>query len=223
MKPKQVWLIALTLALLAPKFSLSQCGLQSGPADSIVCGERTQLGVYADWESITSGTTVSLNAVYFPSASVGYACGNDGVFLKSTDGGKTFSSLTTPINNNLNALHFISEDTGIAVGTNGSILRTTNGGTSWSQPSSGTSQNLKTIFFVNSQTAYIGGELGTLLKTVNAGVTWNSSANGITSTPNDIIYSLHFPELQIGYAGVQGDIYKTTNGGASWSKITSYW
>jgi photosystem II stability/assembly factor-like uncharacterized protein len=70
----------------------------------------------------------ALRGVSAPSANVIYVCGNDGMLLKSKDGGDTWTATTVPTTRNLNAIYFFDEKRGFAVGDSGLILRTLSGG-----------------------------------------------------------------------------------------------
>ncbi len=69
-----------------------------------------------------------LRGVSAPSANVIYVCGNDGMLLKSKDGGDTWAATTVPTTRNLNAIYFFDEKRGFAVGDSGVILYTSSGG-----------------------------------------------------------------------------------------------
>jgi photosystem II stability/assembly factor-like uncharacterized protein len=70
----------------------------------------------------------ALCGVSAPSANVIYVCGNDGMLLKSKDGGDTWDTTTVPTTLNLNAIYFFDEKRGFAVGDSGLILYTSSGG-----------------------------------------------------------------------------------------------
>jgi photosystem II stability/assembly factor-like uncharacterized protein len=101
----------------------------------------TNLSFSQDWFEIPSGTTSHLNAIDFPTEMVGYIGGNDGVLLKTTNGGADWLSIAyTGVdfvdgteNDNLLNLKFISDQIGyITVGpvSNG-VYKTSDGGTTW--------------------------------------------------------------------------------------------
>jgi photosystem II stability/assembly factor-like uncharacterized protein len=69
-----------------------------------------------------------LRGVSAPSANVIYVCGNDGMLLKSKDGGDTWDTTNVPTRRNLNAIYFYDENRGFAVGDSGVILYTSSGG-----------------------------------------------------------------------------------------------
>jgi photosystem II stability/assembly factor-like uncharacterized protein len=112
---------------------------------------------------LTSGTTKALYGVRFLDANLGFAVGDTGVILKTTNGGSSWSTQTSGTTQNLRAIYFIDSAIGYAVGHNGTILGTSNGGTSWSVQPSGTTQNLSGLWF-SGATGFAVGNGGTLLK-----------------------------------------------------------
>ncbi len=73
-------------------------------------------------------TTQQLNGVFFSDASNGWAVGNAGVILHTTDGGETWATQQSGTSQNLNEVFFTNSTYGWIVGDNGVILRTTDGG-----------------------------------------------------------------------------------------------
>lgn len=72
------------------------------------------------------------------------------------------------------------------------------------------------VHFINADTGFATGiyqGTGILVKTTDGGKTWNHRYTDF----NGIIYSIHFPTEDIGYAGCAfGKLLKTTDGGETW-------
>jgi photosystem II stability/assembly factor-like uncharacterized protein len=79
----------------------------------------------------------NLTDVCFVDENTGYVLGYNLTFMKTTDGGDTWSYITVPTNRTINGTFFIDTDNGTAVGNYGTILTTTDGGQSWSTQISG--------------------------------------------------------------------------------------
>lgn len=73
-------------------------------------------------------TTQQLNSVFFSDVNNGWAVGNSGVILHTTNGGTNWSLQTSGTTENLNEVFFTNSTYGWIVGNNGVILRTTDGG-----------------------------------------------------------------------------------------------
>ena len=115
----------------------------------------TQL-LQAQWVQIPSGTFENLNAVQFPDANTGYAVGNAGVVLKTTNGGQNWLTLSTGSTRKNLALYFVNQSTGFVCGLDNTVLKTTNGGTNWNilrQINGGLT--ISSIYFLNETTGYI--------------------------------------------------------------------
>ena len=107
------------------------------------------------------------------------------------------------------------------------IYRTFNGGNTWDSVSN-TSNTYHCVYFFNKDTGYIGasdGDWGYLLKTTNSGVTLNQ----IYRDDNPYFgFDLTFFNEKVnneyyGYcnSNIAGALYKTTNSGNNWVRITN--
>ncbi len=89
---------------------------------------------YNEWSVLYDDTNKYLNSVDFINENIGYAVGNNGLILKTTDGGKNWENQPSGTDCNLNAVYFINKNIGYAVGYNGTILKTVNGGDGFKTP-----------------------------------------------------------------------------------------
>ncbi len=83
--------------------------------------------------------------------------GLDGKIMRSTNFGKSFSSVSSPVGENLKSLHFANDTFGMACGNKGSIIYTSNSGASWTKMSSGTQLDLNRIYVINPFLAWAVG------------------------------------------------------------------
>ena len=168
----------------------------------------------SNWTSLSSGTSNSLNSIFFLNANYGYAVGAAGIILKTINGGTNWVSQNSGINNQLNSVYFTDTATGYAVGVAGTILKTINGGTNWTAVNSGTDTQLNSIYFTDSNHGYIVGVSGTILKTTNGGGNWLAISSGTINT----LHSVKFIDDTMGFAvGDSCTIIKTTDGGTTWT------
>jgi photosystem II stability/assembly factor-like uncharacterized protein len=147
----------------------------------------------------------------------GFAVGDNGTIMRTTNGGESWTKQTSGTTNNLRNVCFVRQggtDIGIAVGLEGTILRTTNGGQSWSKQLSKTNAALNSVFFTDKNIGTVVGA-NTILRTTNGGATWQQS-------PNVYLNSVYFADNNTGWAvGERGLILKTTDGGLTWTKLVS--
>jgi photosystem II stability/assembly factor-like uncharacterized protein len=138
------------------------------------------LGIYRtvnggqSWNRINSPGLLS--GVTFV-GTTGYAVGNSGIILKSTDSGQTWVRQHQDIYpGSLMATSFSDASRGWAVGFDATVLRTSNGGQTWVDSSQGVPSdvNLLAVQAVSSNTAWIGGGPvdGYLARTSDGGQTW---------------------------------------------------
>ena len=156
-------------------------------------------------------------SVYFTDANTGWAVGEVGTILKTSDGGTTWSPQTSGTPNGLTSVYFTDANTGWAV-ARGTILKTTDGGTTWSPQTSGTTSLLFSVYFTDANTGWIAGS-GTILKTINGGTAWSSQTSGTTNT----LRSVYFTDGDNGWVvGGNGTILKTMTGGVTSIKEFHY-
>ena len=110
-----------------------------------------------------------LSAVCFINENSGWAVGNAGTILRTTNGGNTWSSQSSGTINRLYSVSFTDSNNGTAVGGNGTIVRTTDAGNTWTIQSSGTSRDLYAVSFTDSNSGTAVGGNGTILRTNNGG------------------------------------------------------
>src|SRR3990172_13295412 len=96
---------------------------------------------FAQWYEQSSGTTSNLNSVHFEDANNGWAVGDSGTILLTTNGGTDWTPILSGTTNDFNDICFTDANNGWAVAgdkyfdttTDSSIiLHTTNGGATWS-------------------------------------------------------------------------------------------
>ena len=145
-----------------------------------------------------------------PAVAAGWAVGGNGLVIRSTDGGQSFSA-SSPATATLNGVFFVSDLDGWAVGNGGIAIHTTDGGDHWTQSTPG-ALPLNSVFFTDATHGWIVGDSGKILRTTNGGANW------ITSTPTSAaLYSVFFFDQELGWAVGKGVVLRTTNGGGTWT------
>lgn len=169
-------------------------------------------------QTTNTGTTKSLNCVFFPVGdTIGYIAGDSGKVLKNGITGNVWTELATGTSVNLKSAFFVSVSVGWAVGDSGKILKTTNAGINWSPLSLGSSIILRSVFFTSSLIGYVVGDNGLVRKTTDGGATWGLSNTGISTTKqlNSIVFS-SVTGWTVG-SNIDSNIYKTTNSAGTWA------
>lgn len=163
---------------------------------------------------VSSGTTEHLQGVCMTSDLRGYAVGNNGEVVVTTDGGNNWSHMPTGFFTSLKAITFVNANTGYAVGNSGLVLKTTNAGANWTS-STPASNLLRAVCFVDANTGYVVGDFATVYKTTNGGINWtflntnlvDAMLTAVVCTPGKIF---------IGVADTT-NLIVSTDGGNTWS------
>lgn len=176
------------------------------------------LSGHAQWLPANSGTTKNLNGIRLLDSGAGFAVGDSGTILKSTDAGATWSALTSGTTQSLRDLYFFNDNEGLAVGDNGVILRTTNGGATWATVTSGVRDSLRAVSF-NGANGICGGTSQDILYSTDSGASWHVSQKGFFGGG---FFGAQMLSPTLGFVSGQNSIFQafvgvTVNGGVSWT------
>lgn len=167
------------------------------------------------WKELNPGVPrVDYYGVYFKDELNGFAVGEFGAIIKTTDGGLSWIDQTYSTDRTLLRIYG-SENFVIIVGVAGTIIITTNFGENWEQINLQTYQDIWGVYVFNDSTGFICAKDGNLFKTTNAGNSWQKDS---------IEYQLAYWDMQFMNADTgfiscsNGIILKTTNGGNTWSQ-----
>jgi len=175
--------------------------------------------VYSGWYPLTSGTSETLNSVYFPQAgngNIGYVVGAAGTILITTNAGLNWSAQTSPSGNDLGSVTFTSLLSGWACGSNGTIIHTTNGGINWVLQNNPATTILYSVSFLDQNTGWAVGYTGTIVFTSNGGSNWV-----LQTSPSSYYLRAVFcsSASNVIAAGQGSTIIKTTNLGTNWFSV----
>jgi len=146
----------------------------------------------ASWTLIDHGLDRRINVVSFPTAEVGYA-GGERVLAKSTDGGQSWTELTTPsASAGWDGIHFFSAERGVISTLSRTAYLTEDGGTTWSQlPSTAAgASDYDPVSEAIYTAAFESGNNGSLNRGFEEGERWErttflcAAARGIDVTPS---------------------------------------
>jgi photosystem II stability/assembly factor-like uncharacterized protein len=170
----------------------------------------------------------TLRSISFAGAS-GYAGGDFGTLLRTSDGGTTWTGLLSGTFTNLAEVQAIDASSVFAAG--GCVARRSDDGgatftrVAFTPVESSCKEQFAAGWFVNRQTGFIVLTDGTVLRTDNNGDTFaqknplpGTRAPGGTATPIDV----RFLTDQIGVGATSdGKIYRTTDGANSWTVVNA--
>lgn len=185
------------------------------------------LGILAIFANLQAGWLLQhsgahdLYSIDFPSYNIntGFACGKQGVILKTTDGGDNWCLKEPPIFLDFTGVSFpVNETTGYICTDSLYVLKTTDGGDIWSEIPVGQNVSFRAIHFPeNNNVGYAVGLQGAIWVTYD-GFTW-----GDISIPEAFgLYGLHFIDNIHGWVvGDNGYIAYTDNAGLNWNQVYS--
>ncbi|NLS76841.1 MAG: DUF11 domain-containing protein, partial [Chloroflexi bacterium] len=102
--------------------------------------------------------------VFFLNATRGWAVGDGGVMLGTSDGGDTWAPIATGQTVTWYGVQFLTPLQGWIVGADGAILYTNNGGSAWLKAVSGTRWDLYTVQFIDAYHGWAAGGQGVILR-----------------------------------------------------------
>jgi photosystem II stability/assembly factor-like uncharacterized protein len=168
----------------------------------------------SQWIVQNSGLTSNLYDIEFINRYTGWALGDGGKIIKTTNGGINWIDLPNPSINGggiLSSIFPVDSLYCYVAGGHNIILKTTNGGLSWIEISNGipSSGIFNGVHFINRTTGWFCGSKR-VIRTTNGGLSFDTS---ITISFNSDIYFRNFDE---GLYCTAGKVYKTTNSGMNW-------
>ncbi len=184
------------------------------------------------WLHVPSPTSRILTKCSFVDSVFGWAAGDSGTIINTTNSGSSWSVQNSGISDySIDDIFFLNRRLGWAVSNdylfNGTFfLATTNGGNNWSTTRfPDTTVVIGTVFFNDSLNGFASGFSGKIFKTSNGGINWNECFIDSAGCP----YLYGFPKYRInflnsttGYAcgghyDIIGIVWKTTNTGNTWT------
>lgn len=161
----------------------------------------------------------NLWAVYFTDSQHGWAVGEQGTLLSSSDGGAYWQEQDSHTQESLRAIFFLPDGLrGWVAGDGGTILATLDGGKSWQTQHDGSEVLVALLFQADGLHGWAFSFNGSALVTEDGGKTWR-----LNEKIHLKLWATHqfLPDGHGWTAGDSGDIQTTTDFGEHWQKQTS--
>lgn len=191
----------------------------------IFCGFSANAQDY--WLRQPSPTAALLYRCAFTDTLNGWAVGDSGRIIHTSDGGNTWNLQNSTINFSIEDVFFLNPRLGWALANDHynygtMVIKTANGGVNWTASRYPDSTfELYSVYYLDSLNGYMGGNNGVILKTTNAGNSWIMAVIDSNTTSHFPIWNISFRNSQYGLAcgGLMeygGILWKTTDYGYSW-------
>ncbi len=173
---------------------------------------------YSQWVQQVSGVTTSLLDIDFINENTGWACGDDGKIVKTTNGGVNWVQQNTGLFKRLEGIDAVDVNTIYSVGWFQTIIKTTNGGSNWMiirDGPTGVGSTFFKCFFINVNTGWLLRSSGYILRTLDGGNSFDS-----VFVNNGFLRDVFFKDANTGViCGDASFIVRSTDGGVSWIQI----
>jgi len=181
------------------------------------------------WERIESPTDQLLTSVWFVDSLYGWAVGDSGTIIHTTNAGIDWSFQNSNSENRIADVFFLNRNLGWAPSWNSSgfpfgtiILNTTDGGENWySEPYREDNIFIQCILYLDSLTGWMGGKPHALVKTTDGGINWQQAEIDSALFAFFPVVNINFYDSLYGFAcggafEYAGIVWKTTNSGDNW-------
>lgn len=184
------------------------------------------------WVRLDTPTDVFLRAVHFTDSLTGWAVGDLGTIIHTTDGGEEWSFQESNMDHPIADVFFLDAQRGWAAAQNytdppyGTLLLTTeNSGLQWDVvPYPEENIFINCILFLDSLNGWMGGSPHAIVRTTDGGETWEQAAVDTSTLAFFPVLSINFWDDQFGYASggvfdIAGVTWRTSDGGETWQAI----
>jgi photosystem II stability/assembly factor-like uncharacterized protein len=154
-------------------------------------------------------------ASFFLNDQVGYIGGSNSTVWKTSDGGVNWDSLTSGGGEICRSIFFLNNDTGYAIYNSNVFYHTYDGGKHWEGWNVVYMDDLNSLQFLTKDTCYVIGNFNSesyVMRSAGGGVYWNKML-----TLNNRFIKLQFFNTHEGYALTKWMLYRTMDGGVTWT------
>jgi photosystem II stability/assembly factor-like uncharacterized protein len=166
---------------------------------------------------LAAGTGWTLQDIAVWDETRGVAVGNEGVVVRTVDGGKTWQAVAdvpkSEVANKLNRVRLGPEGIAVSTGEMGALLATDDYGAHWKRLRPEEDQAWNDVALLPDRKIVVVGEFGHIAISTDAGATWADVKAPVETS----LMSVAFRDAQNGVAvGLEGIVLLTEDGGKDW-------
>lgn len=166
----------------------------------------------AHWDTLWIGADVPLYSMCFADTMNGWAVGEQGTIMKTTNGGLNWNRIYRDSSITLKYVTAVDSLRIYALADQNKILNSTDGGKTWNGKSVNTSFFFPKAVFLDKDIGFLTANSGLPLKTVDGGITWNEQGKNIEGS----IRKVNFVSVTTGWVLASGRVFKSLDGGITW-------
>jgi photosystem II stability/assembly factor-like uncharacterized protein len=167
------------------------------------------------WILQNSNTTENLYDIRF-SSNYGYAVGNNGTVVRTTNNGTNWVKMNFPVTYTLYCVYFVNTSTGFVGCDNNNIYRTTNYGATWNTYGPSFSSPIVSITYPsNTSVGWAADRSGHIYKTYNYGLNWDM----LYTTPGTNPKGFGINSDHVWFVDSYGYVSYTLNSGNNFSSV----
>ena len=184
------------------------------------------------WIELQTGVTEDLYGVYCIDTNTVFVCGQNGVILKTEDGGNSWQEKYRQSGYHWYKIKFVDSNVGFSFGRDnnykGKLLKTIDGGETWMDMGcpfnayNYLSPSSCDLFLVDTDTLYVASDQ--LMKSTDGGNSFSQLEIEWLNSTQDLYFEGNVGYIVLGMAGdFQGThVAKTTDYGSSWEEFLSF-
>jgi photosystem II stability/assembly factor-like uncharacterized protein len=193
----------------------------------IAVGERGFTLVSADgkeWQGVPTPVTRTLTAIAFKDDKVGVAVGHGGSFVRTEDGGTTWTAVKVDDagSDSLLGVTHLDGDHFVAYGAFGLYFDSRDGGRTWQRqtviPEDAVvaDPHISEVVQISPTSLLLVAESGTLARSDDGGATW---APLTSPYPGSYFGAIALKDGSVLAYGMRGNVFRSTDLGATWQKV----
>ena len=149
----------------------------------------------------------------------GWAVGEQGTILATSDGGATWNAQSSGTQLFLGKAKFVSALVGWVASSAGELLKTADGGATWRRVSFGRNDFVQTIGATDAESAWVTTTLGDAFVTTSGGAQWRQVRGPASGSFRIVPVSVTDVWALLPFFAAQPVLSHSTDGGATWNDV----